>query len=122
MDRGPHAGEPRDLARVLRSREVRWAHLPAPYGRRPVCILTRDAALQVVSGITVAPITTTVRRIRSEVAVGPEEGLPRNSVITCDNLLTVHRSHFDAEPIGQLGTAKRLQLDRALVYSLMIQS
>lgn len=120
MDRCAHSDEPQELARVVRSRELRWADLPAPYGRRPVCILTRDAALTVVTGVTVAPVTTTVRRIRSEVEVGRDEGLPDVSVITCDNLLTVHRSQIDPTPIGVLGPEKRIQLDRALTYALAI--
>lgn len=107
---------------MVRSRELRWADLPVPYGRRPVCILTRDAALGVVTGVTVAPVTTTVRRIRSEVEVGRDEGLPEASVITCDNLLTIHRSQIDPIPIGVLGPEKRIELDRALTYALQISS
>lgn len=105
---------------MVRSRELRWADLPVPYGRRPVCILTRDAALTVVTGVTVAPVTTILRRIRSEVEVGPDEGLPEASVITCDNLLTIHRSQIDPTPIGALGPAKRIELDLALTYALGI--
>jgi mRNA interferase MazF len=83
--------------------------------------VTRDAALPVLTGVTVAPITRTARGIRSEVKVGAEEGLDPESVITCDNLLTVNRRNLDPEPIGVLGTVKRQQLDRALRYSLAIR-
>jgi hypothetical protein len=54
------------------------------------------------------------------VEVGPDEGLPEASVITCDNLLTIHRSQIDPTPIGALGPAKRIELDLALTYALGI--
>ena len=57
--------------------------LGQPDGRRPVCVLTRDAAIQVLTAITCAPITRTIRGIRSEVEVGPEQGLHEPGVISC---------------------------------------
>ena len=106
----------------MRSRSIHWATLPEPFGRRPVCILTRDAALQVLTSVVVAPITSTVRGIRSEVPVGPAEGLAEPSVITCDNVLTIPRHILDPEPVGRLDRDGRQALDRALRYSLMIRA
>lgn len=85
-----------------------------------MCVLTRDAALDVLTAFTCAPITRTIRGIRSEVEVGPDEGLPEPSVISCDNLITVPRSVLD-EPVGHLGLDARARLDRALRYALDIQ-
>lgn len=109
------------VAGVVTTRAIHWAHLPPPFGYRPVCILTRDAGLGVLTGITVAPITGTVRGIRSEVAVGAAEGLDRASVISCDNVQTVDRRTIDPDPVGMLSPAKRRALDRALRYSLAIK-
>jgi mRNA-degrading endonuclease toxin of MazEF toxin-antitoxin module len=53
---------------------------------RPVVVLTRDVALSVLTNVTVAPITTTVRGLSVEVAVGERNGLDGPSVITCDNV------------------------------------
>jgi len=105
---------------VVARGDIVWADLGAPAGRRPVCVLTRDAALDVLTAITCAPVTRTARAIRSEVDVGPDEGLPEPSVISCDNLLTVPKGDMD-EPVGRLGLDARAQLDRALRYALDIQ-
>ena len=105
----------------MRSREVHWADLPPPYGRRPVCVLTRNAALPVLKGVTVAPITTIIREIASEVPVGRDEGLAHQSVINCDNLITISGRRIDTEPVGTLSYAKCQQLDRALRFSLAIR-
>jgi mRNA interferase MazF len=101
--------------------DVLWADLGPPAGRRPVCVLTRDAAIEVLSAVTCAPIARTIRGIRSEVAVGLDEGLPEASVISCDNLITIPKAILDAAPVGRLGPAKRAALDRALRYALDIQ-
>jgi len=83
-------------------------------------VLTRDAATEVLSALTCAPITRTIRGIHSEVEVGVAEGLPETSVVTCDNVITVPKATFDAEPVGHLGMTKRVALDQALRYSLDI--
>ncbi|MHB1533758.1 MAG: type II toxin-antitoxin system PemK/MazF family toxin [Acidimicrobiales bacterium] len=86
--------------------DIVWADLGPPAGRRPVgvltrdaavAVLTRDAAVAVLTAITCAPITRTIRGIRSEVEVGPAQGLPEQSVISCDNLITIPATLFDAE-------------------------
>ena len=75
--------------------DIVWADLGPPAGRRPVCVLTRDAAIAVLTAVTCAPITRTIRGIRSEVEVGSAEGLPEPSVITCDNLITIPLASLD---------------------------
>jgi mRNA interferase MazF len=98
-----------------------WADLGAPAGRRPVCVVTRDAAIEVLSAVTCAPVTRTIRGIRSEIAVGTDEGLPDSSVITCDNIVTLPKSMLAEDPVGRLDLEKRAALDRALRYALDIQ-
>ena len=105
---------------VARS-EIYWADLGPPAGRRPVCVLTRDAAIGVLVSVTCSPITRTVRGIRSEVEVGPEQGLPEVSAISCDSLMTLPQAVLDPVPVGRLDTLKRVELDRALRYALDIQ-
>ena len=86
-----------------------------------MCVLTRDAAIEVLSALTCAPITRTIRGIRSEVEIGTGEGLPETSVISCDNVITVPAGVLDAVPVGHLGLEGRVRLDQALRYALDIQ-
>ena len=83
-----------------------------------MCVLTRDAAIEVLTAITCAPITRTIRGIRSEVEIGRDEGLPERWVINCDNVVTIPLAELDPAPIGRLDEAKRSALDRALRYAL----
>ena len=100
--------------------EVYWADLGPPAGRRPVCVLTRDAAIEVLHAVTCAPITRTIRGIASEVEVGPESGLPEDGVISCDNLITIPKVSLDPGPVGALDLRQRIAVDRALRYALDI--
>jgi mRNA interferase MazF len=105
---------------VVARNDIVWADLGAPAGRGPVCVLTRDAAISVLTAVTCAPITRTKRGIRSEVEIGSEEGLPEPCVISCDNIITIPVSELDRQPVGRLDEAKRAELDRALRYALDI--
>jgi len=105
---------------VVARGDIVWADLGPPAGRRPLCVLTRDAAIEVLTAITCAPITRTVRGIRSEVEIGPAEGLPEPSVISCDSVVTVPKSLVD-EPVGRLDLDARVRLDQALRYALDIR-
>jgi mRNA interferase MazF len=106
---------------VVGRSEIYWADFGPPAGRRPVCVLTRDVAVEVLATVTCAPITRTIREIRSEVEVGPEQGLPVASAIACDNLLTIPQAMLDPAPVGRLDEVKRAELDRALRYALDIR-
>ncbi|MEJ5947047.1 type II toxin-antitoxin system PemK/MazF family toxin [Pseudokineococcus basanitobsidens] len=57
--------------------------------RRPALILTRQSKLHLLRWVTVAPITSTIRGITSEVPVGPRNGLDHDSVVSCDNIATI---------------------------------
>ena len=98
--------------------EIYWADLGPPAGRRPVCVLTRDAAIEVLTAVICAPITRTIRGIASEVEVGPDHGLPDIGVIACDNIITVAKARLDRDPIGALDPGKRAELDLALRFAL----
>ena len=85
-----------------------------------MCILTRDAAIAVLTSVTCAPITRTIRGIRTEVEIGPDQGLPEQCVINCDNVITVPIEDLDVQPVGHLDEIKRAELDRALRFALDI--
>ena len=80
---------------VVARNQIYWSDLGPPAGRRPVCVLTRDAATTVLNAVTCAPITRTIRGNRSEVEIGTDEGLPTPCVITCDNIITIPIAQLD---------------------------
>ena len=61
----------------MRRGDVWWADLRAPAGRRPVVLLSRNEAYAVRELVTIAPVTTRVRRIPSEVPLSVKDGLPK---------------------------------------------
>ena len=56
---------------------------------RPVLVLTRDQVREVMARVTVAPITSTIKGLSTEVPVGPRNGIDGDSVVSCDNILTI---------------------------------
>ena len=100
--------------------EIYWADLGPPAGRRPVLVLSRNAAVPVLSAVIIAPISRTIRDIASEVRLGLEQGLPKECAASCDNLLTVPKSGFEQSPVGVLGPDKIIELDHALRFALEI--
>jgi mRNA interferase MazF len=73
--------------------------------------------MPVLRSVTCAPITRTIRGIRSEVEVGPSQGLPQTCAIDCDHVLTVPQGVLDPQPVGRLDEVGRGSLDRALRYA-----
>jgi mRNA interferase MazF len=63
-----------------------------PGGRRPVVVLTRDRAIPVLANVTVAAVTGTIRSLPTEVPLGRQHGLVRDSVVNCDNPFTIPKS------------------------------
>jgi mRNA interferase MazF len=79
---------------------------------RPVVILTRDEVRAVRQLVTVAPITSSARGLRSEVVVGRRNGLDHDSVINLDSIVTVPRDLL-VRPIGMLLEDQEHDLTRA---------
>jgi mRNA interferase MazF len=92
--------------------EVWWLDHPEA-GRRPACILTRQAAIPVLNALLVVPATTTVRGIATEVALGPADGMRSDCVLAFDQLGTVPKALL-TERITRLGPAKLAELCAAL--------
>ena len=80
-------------------------------------IITRDRAIPVLRNVTVAGITSTIRGFPTEVSVGQEEGLARESVINCDNLFTLPKAGLGTYR-GSLGPEQIARLDNALRIAL----
>ena len=101
--------------------EVRWYTFRAPDKRRPVLILTRNSAIAFLSGITVAPITSTIRDIPSETLLTPEEdSVPALCAVNLDNLQTVQKSGFGAL-ITTLSPWRMTEVEQALCFALDVR-
>jgi mRNA interferase MazF len=87
--------------------DVCWYTFKAPDKKRPVLILTRDSAIAVLNSVTVAPITSTIRSIPTEVVLNKDDGLPDTCAANFDNLQTVPKSNI-GDRITRL-TARRME-------------
>lgn len=97
--------------------EIRWYRFHPPDKRRPVLVLTRASALEYLGELTVAPITTTVRDIPTEVLLGRSDGMPRDCAINLDHLQTVSRSRLGAI-IASLSPHRWPEVHAALNFAL----
>ncbi len=97
--------------------EVHWYRFSRPNKKRPVVILTRDSALEFLGEVTVAPITTTIRDIPTEVVLTRKDGMPRDCAVNLDHLQTVSRSKL-GPLIATLGPQKLSELRTALIFAL----
>ena len=101
----------------MRRGEIWWAEQPAPIGRRPVLLLSRDEAYRIRQAVTVAQVTRTIRDIPVEVPLGIEDGMPKNCVVNLDTLVTL-RKEILHQRICALSMEKMHQVEDALRFAL----
>jgi mRNA interferase MazF len=82
-----------------------------------VVILTRDAILEYLGDVTVAPVTSTIRDIPSEVRLYKEDGMPQDCAINCDHLQTVSKNRLGAL-ITTLSSTKMREVSGAIAFAL----
>ena len=104
----------------MRRGEVWWAELEPPAGRRPVVLLSRDEAYAIRSLVVVAPITTRVRHIPSEVLLGTDDGMPRDCVANLDTMTTIPRDCL-CDRLIALSTQKVKEIDAAIRFALGLE-
>lgn len=97
--------------------EIRWYQSRSPDKRRPVLILTRDPALAFLGEVTVAPVTSTIRGIPSEVELSRSDGMPRDCAVNFDHLQTVPKARVGAL-IAELPREKWQHVQAALLFAL----
>jgi mRNA interferase MazF len=101
----------------VRRGEVRWYRFAAPDKRRPVVILTRDSILEALGEVTIAPVTSTIRDIPSEVVLTVHEGMPRDCAANLDHIQTVAKSKIGAL-ITTLSRDRMTEIRTALLFAL----
>ena len=97
--------------------DVCWYTFKPPDKKRPVLILTRDSAISVLHSVTVAPITSTIRSIPSEVILTQADGLPTTCAVNFDNLQTVPKSNI-GDRIARLPVQKMKEAGAATAFAL----
>ena len=97
--------------------EVRWYKFKSPDKKRPVVILTRNSILDYLGELTVAPITSTIRAIPSEVSLSSEDGMRKDCAINCDHIQTVSKVKVGSL-ITTLSKNKLAELQSAICFAL----
>jgi len=99
--------------------EVRWYKFQQPDKKRPVLILTRDSVLGYLGAVTIAPITSTIRDIPSEVLLTRHDGMLKDCAINCDHIQTVSKGKLGAL-VTSLTAGKLVQVRDAVRFALNI--
>jgi len=97
--------------------DVCWYTFKVPDKKRPVLILTRDSAIAVLNSVTVAPITSTIRSIPTEVVLTKDDGMPDTCAANFDNLQTVPKSGV-GNRITRLSARKMREARAAVSFAL----
>jgi mRNA interferase MazF len=92
---------------------MRLVHVARLDKARPVLVLTREIVRPHMSTVTVAPITTTVRGLSTEVPVGPANGLNEHGVVACDHVTTIPAGALGSQ-IGRLLDEQETMLTQAI--------
>lgn len=101
----------------MRRGEIRWYKFRPPDKKRPVLILTRDSILEYLSEVTVAPITSTIRDIPSEVTLSRNNGMPKDCAVNCDHMQTVSKGKIGSL-ITTLSSDKMKQVRETIQFAL----
>jgi mRNA interferase MazF len=97
--------------------EIRWYKFKAPDKKRPVLILTRDSILEDLGEVTVAPITSTVRDIPSEIFLSKQDGMTKDCAINFDHIQTVSKRKIGSL-ITTLSAHKLEQVRETIQFAL----
>jgi mRNA interferase MazF len=103
-------------ARIARG-DVRLYQFAPPDKRRPVLVLTRASAIPYLSTVTVAPITSTIRGVPSEVALNEEDGMKSPCAVNLHHAVTVAQDRLGRR-VAQLSSTRISEICVALRFSL----
>ncbi len=97
--------------------DVRLCRFAPPDKQRPVVVLTRDSAIEYLAHVTVAPITSSIRGVPSEVALNSEDGMNAPCAVNLHNTVTVSRERLGRR-VAQLHSSRMSEICAALRFSL----
>jgi mRNA interferase MazF len=105
------------MAGAITRGEVRLYRFPRPDKERPVVVLTRQSAIAYLSAVTVAPITSTIRGVPSEVCLTEADGMKNACAINLHNLVTVSKANLGRR-VATLSTERMKEVCLALGFAL----
>jgi mRNA interferase MazF len=110
-------GQGRIVAGGMTRGEVRLVRFRPPDKERPALVLTRQSSIKLLTRVTVAPITSTVRGVDSEVMLGVVDGMKRPCAVNLHNLITVHHS-IVGRCLATLTAGRMREVCAALAFAL----
>jgi len=105
------------MAGAIERGEVRLYRFPHPNKQRPVVVLTRNSAIGYLSSVTVAPITSTIRGVPSEVLLTERDGMKNSCAINLHNVVTVSQAHLGRR-VATLSSERLREICAALGFAL----
>ena len=104
----------------MRRGEIWWAELDPPAGRRPVILLSRNEAYSVRLLVIVAPVTTRIRHIPSEVILRTDDGMPQDCVVNLDTITTIPKDCLRSRLVT-LNAKKLKEVEAAIHFTLGLE-
>jgi mRNA interferase MazF len=105
------------VAGTIARGEVRFYRFRPPDKQRPVVVLTRESALGYLSSVTVAPITSTIRGVPSEVLLTEADGMKATCAVNLHNVVTVPKAHLGRR-VAVLSPERLREICAALGFAL----
>lgn len=105
------------MAAALSRGDVRLCRFPPPDKQRPVLVLTRTSAIGHLATVTVAPVTSTVRGVPSEVILDIDDGMKGHCAVNLHNAVTVAQARLGRR-VGNLSAARMEEVCEALRFAL----
>ncbi len=103
---------------MLRRAHLHWVKLPGDK-KRPVLVLSPEARNQAANDVIVVPLSSVLRYGPWHVRLDKgEAGMPRASVIQCEQITTVHKDYVVARPIGTLSPARMAEVERGILFAI----
>jgi mRNA interferase MazF len=105
------------MAAGIRRGDVRLYQFAPPDKKRPVVVLTRSSAIPYLSTVTVAPITSTIRGVPSEVVLTAEDGMKAPCAVKLHDAVAVSQQRLGRR-VAQLGSSRMTEICAAVRFSL----
>ena len=105
------------VAGAITRGDIRLCPFARPDKRRPVVVLTRDTSIPHLAAVTVAPVTSTIRGVASEVQLSEADGMKKACAVNLHNLVTVPKDWLGKQ-VGTLSPEHLEEICKALGFAL----